>query len=181
MAKATEFDKLRKSRRRKRMFRRIVAGLIFLVFAGVCFVSSSFVYQLDLGSRLDNLRASLEGGDGFPVSMSDLTILNLLPMDGDVAVATTAGTYLYNGNGALTATCLNDFRTPPGQVRRGQAPHLRPGGHRAAGGQQAPGALGGGGGGGHPPGRRHRGERRRGGGPDHRRQLCPGHRLQSPL
>ena len=90
MAKATEFDKLRKSRRRKRMFRRIVAGLIFLVFAGVCFVSSSFVYQLDLGSRLDNLRASLEGGDGFPVSMSDLTILNLLPMDGDVAVATTA-------------------------------------------------------------------------------------------
>ena len=120
MAKATEFDKLRKSRRRKRMFRRIVAGLIFLVFLGVCFISSSFVYQLDLGSRLDNLRASLEGGDGFPVSMSDLTILNLLPMDGDVAVVTTAGTYLYNSNGALTATCLNDFRTPQAKSAGGK-------------------------------------------------------------
>ena len=120
MAGATEFDKLRKSRRRKRMFRRIVAGIIFLVFAGVCVISSSFVYRLDLGSRLDNLRASLERGDGFPVSMSDLTILGLLPMDGDVAVVTTAGTYLYNGNGALTATCLNNYRNPVARAAGGK-------------------------------------------------------------
>ncbi len=120
MAKATEFDKMRRSRRRKRMFRRLVAGLILLVFALVCFISSSFVYQLDLGSRVDNFRASLQSGDGFPVPMDDLTILGLLPMGKDVAVVTSAGTYLYNSHGALTQMCLNDYRVPQAKAAGGK-------------------------------------------------------------
>ncbi len=85
-----------------------------------CFMTFAVVYQLDLRSALENSLASLKGGGGFPVSLTEVSVQALLPMGGDVAVVTGAGTYIYNGNGALLNSCLSSYRTPQTKTAGGK-------------------------------------------------------------
>lgn len=112
MPKTTQFEKLRKSRRRKRFFRRALGLLAALLLLTACFAVVAVVYQLDLRSGLENTIASMKKGPGFPVPLSEMDPQALLSMGGDVAVVTNSGTFLYNAAGALMNSCLNNYRTP---------------------------------------------------------------------
>ena len=112
MPKMTPFEKLRKSRRRKRFFRRALGLLVLLTLSAAATITVAIIYQLDLRSGLENTIASMKSGPGFPVSLSEMSPQALLPMGGDVAVATSSGAYLYNSSGARLNSCLNNYRTP---------------------------------------------------------------------
>ncbi len=120
MGKTTQFDKLRKSRRRKRFFRRTLGLLAALVMGSAAFFTIAVIYQLDLRSGLENSLASLKRGPGFPVSLAEMNVQALLPMGGDVAVVTGSGTYLYNSSGARLNSCLNNYRTPQTKTAGGK-------------------------------------------------------------
>lgn len=120
MGKASQFDKLRRSRKRKRFFRRTVAAIAGTALTLACLAAFAVVYQLDLRSALENSIASLKGGGGFPVPLTEVNVQQLLPMGGDVAVVTGAGTYIYNGNGALLNSCLSSYRTPQTKTAGGK-------------------------------------------------------------
>ncbi len=120
MGRTSQFDKLRRSRKRKRFFRRTAAAIAGAALMLACFMTFAVVYQLDLRSALENSLASLKGGGGFPVSLTEVSIQALLPMGGDVAVVTGAGTYIYNGNGALLNSCLSSYRTPQTKTAGGK-------------------------------------------------------------
>jgi hypothetical protein len=115
-----EFDRLRRGRRRKRLFRRAVAAVFLAAVAVVAVLIASVVYQLDLRSQLENYAASLRRGDGFPVALDGMTIQALLPMGRDVAVLTSSGAYIYNSSGALVNSCLNNYRTPIARTAGGK-------------------------------------------------------------
>ena len=118
MGRTSQFDKLRRSRKRKRFFRRTAAAIAGAALMLACFMTFAVVYQLDLRSALENSLASLKGGGGFPVSLTEVSVQALLPMGGDVAVVT--GTYIYNGNGALLNSCLSSYRTPQTKTAGGK-------------------------------------------------------------
>ncbi len=118
MGRTSQFDKLRRSRKRKRFFRRTAAAIAGAALMLACFMTFAVVYQLDLRSALENSLASLKGGGGFPVSLTEVSVQALLPMGGDVAVV--AGTYIYNGNGALLNSCLSSYRTPQTKTAGGK-------------------------------------------------------------
>ena len=120
MGRTSQFDKLRRSRKRKRFFRRTAAAIAGAALMLACFMTFAVVYQLDLRSTLENSLASLKGGGGFPVSLTEVSVQALLPMGGDVAVVTGAGTYIYNGNGALLNSCLSSYRTPQTKTAGGK-------------------------------------------------------------
>ncbi|MCI9666232.1 MAG: hypothetical protein HFF13_03080 [Angelakisella sp.] len=120
MGRTSQFDKLRRSRKRKRFFRRTAAAIAGAALMLACFMTFAVVYQLDLRSALENSLASLKGGGGFPVSLTEVSVQALLPMGGDVAVVTGAGTYIYNGNGALLNSCLSSYRTPQTKTAGGK-------------------------------------------------------------
>ncbi len=120
MGITSQFDKLRRSRKRKRFFRRTAAAIAGAALMLACFMTFAVVYQLDLRSALENSLASLKGGGGFPVSLTEVSVQALLPMGGDVAVVTGAGTYIYNGNGALLNSCLSSYRTPQTKTAGGK-------------------------------------------------------------
>ena len=120
MGRTSQFDKLRRSRKRKRFFRRTAAAIAGAALMLACFMTFAVVYQLDLRSALENSLASLKGGGGFPVSLTEVSVQALLPMGGDVAVVTRAGAYIYNGNGALLNSCLSSYRTPQTKTAGGK-------------------------------------------------------------
>ena len=120
MGRTSQFDKLRRSRKRKRFFRRTAAAIAGAALMLACFMTFAVVYQLDLRSALENSLASLKGGGGFPVSLTEVSVQALHPMGGDVAVVTGAGTYIYNGNGALLNSCLSSYRTPQTKTAGGK-------------------------------------------------------------
>ena len=120
VGRTSQFDKLRRSRKRKRFFRRTAAAIAGAALMLACFMTFAVVYQLDLRSALENSLASLKGGGGFPVSLTEVSVQALLPMGGDVAVVTGAGTYIYNGNGALLNSCLSSYRTPQTKTAGGK-------------------------------------------------------------
>ena len=66
----TPFEKLRKSRRRKRFFRRALGLLVLLTLSAAATITVAIIYQLDLRSGLENTIASMKSGPGFPVSLS---------------------------------------------------------------------------------------------------------------
>jgi hypothetical protein len=120
LAKTTQFDKLRKSRRRKRFFRRALGLLAALLIAAACLSAFAVIYQLDLRSGFENVLASMKRGPGFPVSLSEMNVHSLIPMGGDVAVFTSAGTYFYNTSGARMNSCLTSYRTPQAKAAGGK-------------------------------------------------------------
>ena len=120
MGRTSQFEKLRKIRRRKRFFRRSVAGVLLAGLAVAAFFAVAVVYQLDLRSQLENYAASLRGGGGFPVALDGVNVQKLLPMGKDVAVVTSAGTYIYNSSGARINSCLNNYRTPQAKTAGGK-------------------------------------------------------------
>jgi len=120
MGRTSQFDKLRKKRRRKRLFRRTVAAAVLAALAAAAVFAVTVVYQLDLRSQLENYAASLRGGGGFPVALDGMTVHRLLPMGKDVAVVTSAGTYIYNSSGARINSCLNNYRTPQARAAGGK-------------------------------------------------------------
>ena len=120
MGRTSQFDKLRRSRKRKRFFRRTAAAIAGAALMLACFMTFAVVYQLDLRSALENSLASLKGGGGFPVSLTEVSVQALLPMGGDVAVVTGAGTYIYNSSGARINSCLNNYRTPQARAAGGK-------------------------------------------------------------
>ena len=120
MGRTSQFDKLRKKRRRKRLFRRTVAATVLAALAAAAVFAVTVVYQLDLRSQLENYAASLRGGGGFPVALDGMTVHRLLPMGKDVAVVTSAGTYIYNSSGARINSCLNNYRTPQARAAGGK-------------------------------------------------------------
>ena len=112
MGKATEFEKLRKRRRIKRVFKRTTMLMIFAAMALSLFLIWSVAYQLDFSSRAQNFFSSLKPGGGFPVAVDDMNVEKLLPLGKDVAVVTTSGNYVYNSKGARLATFLNSYNIP---------------------------------------------------------------------
>lgn len=120
VGRTSQFEKLRKVRRRKRLFRRTTTGIILAVLAVSAFFAMAVVYQLDLSSQLQNYAISLRGGGGFPVALDGMNVQKLLPMGRDVAVVTSAGTYVYNSNGARINSCLNNYRTPQARTAGGK-------------------------------------------------------------
>lgn len=120
VGKTSQFDKLRKIRRRKRFFRRTAAGTVLAALAVAAFFAVAVVYQLDLRSQLENYAVSLRGGGGFPVALDGMNVQKLLPMGKDVAVVTSAGSYIYNSNGARVNSCLNNYRTPQARAAGGK-------------------------------------------------------------
>lgn len=120
MGRTSEFDKLRKSRKRKRFFRRTAAWIALLSLALACLTALAVVYQLDLRSALENSIASLKRGGGFPIDLTEMNIQALLPMGGDVAVVTGAGTYIYNSSGANLNSCLNSYSVPQSKTAGGK-------------------------------------------------------------
>ncbi|MEG1686488.1 MAG: DUF5711 family protein [Angelakisella sp.] len=112
MGAATEFDKLRKRRRLRRAFKRTTWLMILAVLAAVGFLLWSVGYYLDFGSRARNYLSSIRSGPGYPVSLDDMDVHELIPMGTDIAVVTRSGNYIYNKNGARLYTCLNHYSNP---------------------------------------------------------------------
>lgn len=120
LGRTSQFDRLRKKRRRKRFFRRTAAAVVLAVLATAAFLTVAVVYQLDLRSQLENYATTLRQGGGFPVALDGMNVQRLLPMGKDVAVVTSAGTYIYNSNGARVNSCLNNYRTPQARTAGGK-------------------------------------------------------------
>lgn len=120
MGRTSEFDKLRRSRKRKRFLKRTAAGLALLTLTAACLIAMAVMYQLDLRSALENSVASLKRGGGFPIDLTEMNIQALLPMGGDVAVVTGAGTYIYNSSGASLNSCLNSYSVPQSKTAGGK-------------------------------------------------------------
>lgn len=112
MGTATEFDKLRKRRRIKKAFKRTTWLMILAVLTAAGFLLWSVGYYLDFGSRARNYLSSIQPGPGFPVSLDDMDVYQLIPMGTDVAVSAHSGNYIYNQNGARLYTCLNSYSHP---------------------------------------------------------------------
>lgn len=121
MGSATEFDKLRKKRRLRRAFKRTTWMMILAILAAAGFLIWSVGYYLDFGSRLTNYLSSMRPGPGYPVSLDDMDVSQLIPMGTDIAVITASGNYIYNQNGARLYTCLNSYSNP---VTKGSAGKL---------------------------------------------------------
>lgn len=120
MAKVTQFERMRQIRRRKRLLRRTTAVMLFTALAMVAFLALALVYHMDVRSQLENYVISLRGGGGFPVALDGMSVQKLLPMGRDAAVVTSAGTFIYNSNGARVNSCLNNFRTPQARAAGGK-------------------------------------------------------------
>lgn len=112
MGTATEFDKLRKRRRIKRAFKRTTWLMILAALTAAGFLIWSVGYYLDFGSRMTNYLSSMRPGTGYPVSLDDMDVYQLIPMGTDVAVVARSGNYIYNQNGARLYTCLNSYSNP---------------------------------------------------------------------
>lgn len=112
MGAATEFDKLRKRRRIKKAFKRTTWLMILALLVACGFLAWSVGYYLDVGSRAVNYFSSMKPGPGYPVSLDDMHVYELIPMGQDVAVVTRSGNYIYNQNGARLYTCLNSYSNP---------------------------------------------------------------------
>lgn len=120
IAKISQFEKLRRMRRRKRMFKKTTALMLLTALAMVVFLILALVYHLDVRSQLENYVISLRGGAGFPVALEGMNVQKLLPMGRDAAVVTSAGTFIYNSNGARLSSCLNNYRTPQARTAGGK-------------------------------------------------------------
>ncbi|MEG0540911.1 MAG: DUF5711 family protein [Angelakisella sp.] len=112
MGTLTEFDKLRKKRRIKRAFKRTTWLMILAVLAAGGFLLWSLASYLDFDSRLSNYLSSMRPGQGFPIPLDDMDVIQLTPMGNDVAVVTRSGNYIYNANGARLYTCLSTYSHP---------------------------------------------------------------------
>ncbi|MEG1777796.1 MAG: DUF5711 family protein, partial [Angelakisella sp.] len=112
MGAISEFDKMRKKRRIRRAFKRTTWLMILALLAAGCFLLWSVASYLDFDSRVSNYLSSLRPGGGYPVSLDDMDVIQLIPMGNDVAVVTHSGNYIYNANGARLYTCLNRYSHP---------------------------------------------------------------------
>lgn len=112
MGAISEFDKLRKKRRIRRAFKRTTWFMILAVLCAAGFLLWSVANYLDFDSRASNYLSSMRPGGGYPLSLDDMDVTQLLPMGNDVAVVTRSGNYIYNANGARLYTCLNSYSHP---------------------------------------------------------------------
>lgn len=112
MGAVSEFDKLRKKRRIRRAFKRTTWLMIVALLCAGGFLLWSVANYLDFDSRISNYLSTLRPGPGYPVSLDDMDVIQLLPMGGDVAVVARSGNYIYNANGARLYTCLNSYSHP---------------------------------------------------------------------
>lgn len=112
MGAATEFDKLRKRRRIRKVLGRTTWLMIVAILAAVSFILWSLGSYLDMNSHLRNYFSSMRPGPGYPVSLDDMNVYQLIPMGEDVAVVTRSGNYIYNRNGERLFTCLNSYSNP---------------------------------------------------------------------
>lgn len=120
MGKTTEFDKLRRQRRWKKRFRRMVAAVLVLAIGAALLFTAAVVYQLDLVTQAQNFVASLRPGEGFPISIRDVKVRELLPIGRDVVLVSDNGTFVYNRHGALLTTQVNQYAHPVVRVSGGK-------------------------------------------------------------
>ena len=120
MGKTTEFEQLRRKRRRLRNLKRMAAAALLLAAAAGGLVAAGKIYRWDIGTRWSNFLSSLRPGGGFPVTVDDLDVLQLLPLGQDVAVVSSSGTYIYNSRGARLAIWPNSYNEPVSKTAGGK-------------------------------------------------------------
>lgn len=112
MSKPTEFEILRRKRRRVRALKKTVLSSVVLASIVLAVIATDRVYRWDMTSHIGNFVSSIKPGSGFPILMDGLDILQLLPMGKDVAVISSSGTYIYNKQGAHLACWMNNYNQP---------------------------------------------------------------------
>ncbi|MEA5011261.1 MAG: DUF5711 family protein [Angelakisella sp.] len=120
MGETTEFEKLRRKRKRKRNIKRFFGLVLAMILSIAGVIAADKIYHWDLGTKLSNVISGMRPGGGFPVPMDDLDVLKLLPMGKDIAVATSSGTYIYNSKGARLALWPNSYNQPVSKVGGGK-------------------------------------------------------------
>ncbi len=98
MGATTDFEKLRKRRRRIRLIQRIsaLAGIV-LLFAGILSLNDILVSGGTL-ARLRDFVGGL-GGGGYPIAAPGGTLREVGALGGDVAVLNDTNLYIYNDKG----------------------------------------------------------------------------------
>lgn len=112
MSEITEFEEARRRRRRKKNIRRMsrlaVVFAIVFVLAGIGFVG----YKLGWMTYFSNLTASLQSGDGYPVSLDQQEVDQLIAVKGGVAVASEGSITVYNTKGVVTGSFQHGYINP---------------------------------------------------------------------
>ncbi len=130
MAQTTQFDKLRRQRRRKKRVRRLITGALTLAILAVALLGAAVVYQLDLATQVQNFAVSaFKTGGGFPVSTRDIRVRAVHSMGRDVVVVADSGTFVYNKNGALLLSRMNQYTQPVVRISGGKILTYDLGGH----------------------------------------------------
>ena len=108
-------DELRKERRKRnaanKLKKTIFYTIILIVFFAIIFlwfISENY----DLKSRARCRSASQISGKGFPITLEDANVKQLLPVEDDIAVVTKTAVYIYNQNGARLYTDVNKYINP---------------------------------------------------------------------
>lgn len=112
MAQLTDLDKIRKTRLWNK---RIKNFFFFLLFSGVIFAISLFVYHkgnLDLRTAVGNITAELTAGSGFPVSTPSGKLSSMGIVDSSLLVTTDSNLYTYNSTGRKLLDLQHGMITP---------------------------------------------------------------------
>ncbi|MBQ9939098.1 MAG: hypothetical protein IJO96_06150 [Oscillospiraceae bacterium] len=111
-ARIEEIDKLRKKRSRKVFFKRLVIFLlvVFLMFS--LFVGMRYASDYDIGGFVTDFISGVGRGPGFPIAFAGNTVSDIYPANGNVALLTDTGFYLYKSDAKELLHTYFDYGNP---------------------------------------------------------------------
>lgn len=109
MSELTDFAEARKRRRRKKTIRRTSKFLVVLIILAALVLVGFVAYRMNWSSHFSNLIASLQTGGGYPVSLNQGEVSQIVGMNGSVAVCASGNISVYNGRGVMTGHFSNNY------------------------------------------------------------------------
>lgn len=108
-----EFEIARKKRRKKISAQRTRKLIGAVLIIAILFIGIHFFIEEDVAGIIgDRIAASASGGEGFPVDISGVTVLQTFTVGEHAGVLTDAVYYLYAENGKQLLSARHDFANP---------------------------------------------------------------------
>ena len=112
MAEVTDIELLRKRRRRKIFWHRLLKSMVFILVIMAFAVGVFCFFRFDGVRWVEEQVAAFTSGSGYPLEFAGDTLVDIQPVGKNVALLTDTSFYLYNRSASQMANVQHNFHTP---------------------------------------------------------------------